>query len=276
MAQRQVPLPVIPPDEHHYLFIDGGCLRSMLKCITDTYFNGCEIDLDYASMSKGFGKIFYYDALPPQKNDENAEAYDQRLKDTKDFFNHLCSIDRFHVCEGVSRRRRKVVEQKEVDILIAVDMLTHSFRGNMRKATLLTADLDFRPLIEALVREGTNLTLWYPKGKANEELLYAADSLKQLTTETIALFFSEKFRENNPLPQASLMPERGSTGEILMTSWIPDTGPECKIYHHTSKFELAFPESDRPGYCTTVSHPDLDILKKYVQECFPVFWKEPI
>ncbi|MBD2254416.1 NYN domain-containing protein [Nostoc parmelioides] len=46
-------------------------------------------------------------------------------------------------------------EQKEIDIMIAVDMLTHSFQKNMDEATLLAGDLDFKPLIDALVLNGT-------------------------------------------------------------------------------------------------------------------------
>ena len=35
--------------------------------------------------------------------------------------------------------------------MIAVDMLTHPFDRNMERATLLAGDLDFKPLLDALV-----------------------------------------------------------------------------------------------------------------------------
>jgi uncharacterized LabA/DUF88 family protein len=96
----------------------------------------------------------------------------------------------------VSRRRRKVVEQKEVDILIAVDMLTHSFQRNMHEVAFLTSDLDFRPLIEAVIREGMYIQLWYPKGKTNEELIYAADSRKPLTVKDVFSWCTANFKKS--------------------------------------------------------------------------------
>ena len=106
----------------------------------------------------------------------------------------------------MSRRRRKVVEQKEVDILIAVDMLTHTFRRNMHQvASFLTSDLDFRPLIEAIVREGMYIHLWYPEGKTNKELIYAADSRKPLTAQDVFSWCTKTFKEqyNHQLPIVS-------------------------------------------------------------------------
>jgi uncharacterized LabA/DUF88 family protein len=270
--------PYTGPKEIHYLFIDGGCLRDMLSRVSETYFNGDEVTLDYSVLSSyggGFSKIFYYDALPPKKTDESDEVYERRLEVKQAFFNHLRSINGYHVYEGVSRRRRKIVEQKEVDILIAVDMLTHSFRGNMHKATLLTGDLDFRPLIEALVREGMYVTLWYPHGRPNQELLYAADSLFPLTPQTIFSWCTKDFQENHSFPQTGSAPGKNSEGMCMVGNWTPETGPECEIYQYEAGFRLVFPSGHSDHY-TAVVHSDLDIAKRFAQDCFPQFWKAPI
>lgn len=111
------------PKEIKYLFIDGGCLRQLIFNVSKTYFGGKPIDINYSCFTREFKKVFYYDALPPRKNNELDEEYNKRIDEKNSFFNDLRSINSDHVYEEVSRRRRKVVEQKEVDILIAVDIL---------------------------------------------------------------------------------------------------------------------------------------------------------
>src|SRR5262249_1176454 len=58
---------------------------------------------------------------------------------------------------------------------LAVQALMHVFRRNTRVLTLLTGDLDFKPLVEALVQEGAYVTLAYEKRTTARELIYAAD-----------------------------------------------------------------------------------------------------
>ena len=142
-----------PPVE--YLFIDGGCVRLTLEKISNQFFDGIKIELNYYELTKRYNKVFYYDSLPPKRQEENDIQYQQRIEPDLRFLAKLAAFDRFHVYEGEVRRSksRKRNEQKKVDIMIAVDMLTHSFRRNMQRATLLTSDLDFKPLIDALVQE---------------------------------------------------------------------------------------------------------------------------
>lgn len=48
-----------------------------------------------------------------------------------------------------------------VDVHLAVDALLMASRGLFSAATLMTSDLDFRPLINALVEMGIDVTLQY-------------------------------------------------------------------------------------------------------------------
>jgi hypothetical protein len=90
--------------------------------------------------------------------------------------------------------------QKEVDILIAVDMLTHCHNRNMHSATLLAGDLDFRPLIETLVREGMYVELQYERSSANAELVAGADARRELDLYGLHNMLDHAFRSANPLP----------------------------------------------------------------------------
>lgn len=50
-----------------YLFVDGGCLRSVLEKVSNTYAAGAALDVDYTALTREFAKVFYYDALPEQR-----------------------------------------------------------------------------------------------------------------------------------------------------------------------------------------------------------------
>jgi uncharacterized LabA/DUF88 family protein len=55
----------------------------------------------------------------------------------------------------------------------------------MNEATLLTGDLDFKPLIDALVQEGMFVTLWYPHGSTSKELIAAADRSQRFSISSV-------------------------------------------------------------------------------------------
>ena len=71
-------------------------------------------------------------------------------------YDQIQSVPGFHVRLGTvvgSKPRR--LRQKEVDVQLAVDMLIHASRKNMSSATLITGDLDFRPVVRSLGRVHT-------------------------------------------------------------------------------------------------------------------------
>jgi uncharacterized LabA/DUF88 family protein len=49
---------------------------------------------------------------------------------------------------------------------------------------LLTGDLDFKPLVTALVDIGVDVHLLYPEDETNDDLKVAADSAGALTVST--------------------------------------------------------------------------------------------
>jgi uncharacterized LabA/DUF88 family protein len=175
--------PYMGPKEIKYLFIDGACLDRYLERIFNTYTVEEELALDYGAFTHEYTKVFYYNALPGRKNKEPDEAYFARRDKKREFLDRLSRLGRFHVNEGEVRRDdpKRGNEQKTVDVMIAVHMMTHSFRRNMHQATLLSGDLDFKPLIDALVLEGMSVTLWYPEGSTAKELIAAADRSIPLT-----------------------------------------------------------------------------------------------
>ncbi|WP_292664665.1 NYN domain-containing protein [Mesorhizobium sp.] len=163
------------PREREYLFIDGGCLRASARKICQDLFGDASAYQPHvpAVAGGGYDKIFYYDAVSGKAHDETQAAYETRVQPDYDRFAKIQALDRVHVALGqiVGADKR----QKGVDVQLAVDMMTHAFRGNITKATLFAADSDFIPLIKSLVSEGLHVTLWHPP-QANTELKGAADS----------------------------------------------------------------------------------------------------
>jgi uncharacterized LabA/DUF88 family protein len=144
--------------------------------------------VDFTLLKHGFLKAFYYDAIPVRNDKETETDYAARIKPSLDVFDAAGAVDGMHVYEGDARQRRRGkggLEQKKVDVMLTVDMLTHTFRRNMDAATLLTGDVDFKPLIDALVQNGMYVTLWYPPGETSLELQRAADTRRPLTLTTL-------------------------------------------------------------------------------------------
>jgi uncharacterized LabA/DUF88 family protein len=173
-----------------YLFVDGGCVRAELNAISKHYLGGPgRVKLSWTSIQQDYTKVFYYDALPTRNEGETDLEYQERNAVMLAAHQELRQLDRFHVYEGDVRRargRQERAQQKKVDVMIAVDMLLHTFRRNMQSATLIASDLDFAPLLYALTREGMFLTLWYPPSATSAELQSAADSRRRFTANELA------------------------------------------------------------------------------------------
>jgi len=192
------------PQPTKYLFIDGGYLNKLCEEYSKKYFHNRKIELNFKELSKEYFKTFYYDCLPPRKSKEKKEDYEVRTAEKQQFFNELRMIDGFHVFEGYTRGEGKKNRQKGVDVSIAVDMLMHTYRKNMERATLIAGDLDFRPLLNELVREGMFVTLWHGRS-ASKELIYSADSHQIFDINTIHSFVKD--RNNFKIPAHSIFSE---------------------------------------------------------------------
>ena len=184
-----------------YCFIDGAYARKMLEDYTAKWFKEPTADFWASAMSAGCDKTFYYDAPPPQKEGETPDNYGARLQATDAYLNSLRMNPGWHVFEGVTKKKGTKATQKEVDILIAVDMLTHTHRKNTDRIRFIAGDLDFRPLIESVVRDGMYLELWYEPGHAAPGLIHAADAKHPLDVFAMHGLLKPEYRQRHPLPQ---------------------------------------------------------------------------
>ncbi len=184
-----------------YLFVDGGHLRKHYQAATSTWF-GERVPLNFVRLKHWFGadKCFYYDCLDNVRRSGEAEAtYLERVAQQESDLAAIRGVFGTHVRLGalVGEGGRR---QKEVDILLAVDMLNHTIRGNMATAILLSGDRDFKPVVESLVQHGLFVRVAGDKRHTSQELAQAADGYDALKFSTYFDRAPEELRNRAPLP----------------------------------------------------------------------------
>jgi hypothetical protein len=83
----------------------------------------------------------------------------------------------------------------------------------MSRAALLAGDLNFRPVVEALVRGGVFVEVWYEKTSGARDLYWAADQGRLIDWNMLYNWSSEAFIAGHPQPKRT-----GSTGNEYLTA----------------------------------------------------------
>lgn len=262
-------------DNTEYLFIDGGYLQKCLDAWSKKYFDGTEIDIDLQRLTSNFQKKFYYDCLPPKKKSEKKEDYRIRIEPKQKYFDHLREIDGFHVYQGSTSGSGGRARQKQVDIMIAVHMLSHAIRTNTRRMTLLSGDLDFKPVVEALIQEGMYVEVWSDNRSSSRELRYAADSTIKLNILSIWDHTSDHFQRQYPVPQRVIrMGTQDHKKEYFSQVKSCYIEPRREAYLRTNsdglfKIVVELPGSNRGYYAHFVYH-DREILERIILEEYDI------
>lgn len=250
------------PTEVSYLFIDGGYLRGVVESFAQNCFDSSQVPLDYAQFAAGFTKVFYYDCLAPRRPQENEEHYAARMATQNAQFRTLHSLRGWHVVEGVVKRSGKRARQKEIDILIAVDMLTHTYRRNMHRVAFVAGDQDFRPLVEAVVREGMFIELWYERSSASAELIAAADAHRSLDAYAMYNVLDRRYQKHHPFPERSGQPGKSIDGATLIASGMhPELG-NVELYQNNNGFMIVQPDDTNEGYFLHMRHENVRYLQR--------------
>jgi hypothetical protein len=86
--------------------------------------------------------------------------------------------------------------------MLAVELLTHAFRENLDAATLLAGDLDFKPVVDALIGLGTWVEVRYVRSHAATRLLAAADQQAEINLVTFYQWSGPQFQRTHAFPAA--------------------------------------------------------------------------
>ena len=197
-----------------YLFIDGGHLRAGFKKCMSRYHDG-DVDLSIQATTHALRKlsvnianpqkIFYYDCVDElQGGNESDEDLARRVKAQEDRFNAIRDSPGWHVREGRLVGERKP-RQKRVDVLLAVEMLSHAFNKNMQEAILIAGDDDFTPLVEELLRHGTFVQVWSDRRSGSPHLRHTADFGRSIGYRFYWHLTHHAFQEKHPLPDNSII-----------------------------------------------------------------------
>lgn len=197
------------PDKR-YVFIDGGYFRARRKELFAPLF-GKDGETDYSLLANTLGcrKGFYYDCTDERKPNEPASEFEARKARQMEEFNRIRQYPGFHVFQGTLSGERR---QKEVDVALAVDVLMHAHAKNINEAFLVAGDLDFRPLVKALIQLGIYVTILCRRS-SSLELQYAADHVNELTFTWVYGWSTPEFRRAHPIPETSLR------GDPNMPGW---------------------------------------------------------
>jgi uncharacterized LabA/DUF88 family protein len=174
-------------EEITYIFIDGDNLRTAFRRTVQSIF-GDSYDLDYWKIKNEYNarRAFFYDCVDDLKGDnETDEEFKTRLSRQVAAFDDIAAIEGFHVQVGHLSRSKKKRTQKEVDVSLAVDMMSYSYRGIITKAVLISGDRDFRPVVKAVVSAGTYVEVRYSRWNGSKELGLAADRVQPLDIVTL-------------------------------------------------------------------------------------------
>lgn len=183
-----------------YLFVDGSNFRQYFNETTQKWF-GQEVGFDFKKIKDFFRaeKAFYYDCIDDIKTDsENQQDFESRVDLQEVNLNKIREVEGCHVHLGSLSGKGKKKRQKEVDVLLAVQMMEHAFRGNMSKAILFSGDKDFRPLVESLVRLGLFVEVVGDQNHISSDLIHAADASRKLSIDEYFEFSPNYFQKQMP------------------------------------------------------------------------------
>lgn len=189
-----------------YMFIDGNYLEERYRTKMTAFF-GNDGELDYESLRfssvQHLERVFYYNSIDYEpRSGETAEQHAERVEQAVARFAAIEAVRDVHVRPGSVRTgtRKEKRTQKKVDILVAVDMLTHAQNHNMEKAILVAGDLDFAPLVAAVVRLGVRVGVLYDKASYAAELLEESDFGQPLRLKDYFNWSSPFYRWGHDLP----------------------------------------------------------------------------
>ncbi|MBM3564031.1 MAG: NYN domain-containing protein, partial [Alphaproteobacteria bacterium] len=179
---------------------------------------------------------------------------------------------RYHVRTGEARhRRRRGNEQKMVDVQLAVDTLSMASRGLFASCTLITGDLDFKPLVSALVDMGVHVTLLYPEDETNDDLKAAADQSDALTIATLQGWISDSFPQKGQLPKGSFnFIGDFPTDLIRLAEWRDEKYGNCIVVHDTAWLRLITERSPQNPATHRLELNSLSeaVLRAYAKDVF--------
>jgi uncharacterized LabA/DUF88 family protein len=175
------------------VFIDGSYLDHVLEGRTHgkriNYQKLVKSIVNKAGSDCEIIRIYYYHCLPYQDNPPTEEQR-QRFSRAQRFFRAIQRTPRFEVrrgrlaYRGVDVEGKPIFEQKQIDLLLGIDLVLHTAKGKIDEAFLVAGDSDFIPAIRAVKSEGVVVYLVHGTNP-HDDLLDEVDERIEITDEII-------------------------------------------------------------------------------------------
>lgn len=232
-------------------------MRDKYKKAISKWFNNDVVELrniDFSAVKKHFKakKVFYYDCLDEiQNKNEKDEDFKARKSKQKDDFNQIRSLEGYHVKLGSLVGSPNNKRQKEVDVLLTVDMMNHTIRNNMTNAVLIAGDRDFKPVVESLVSMGMYVKIASDPRSTSSELRYAADDYIPLSFNNYYNWSSSELIKKYPKPKVDRQ-RPSNDAHLLKQGKVKIKGYKAELFQKDNEFILFF-EKIENGYPLRIS-----------------------
>ena len=114
-------------------------------------------------------------------------VYDCEFKSNEILLDRLEKLTNFKIRRGEKQKLGFHFVQKQVDIQLAVDMITLS-KSNIQNIILVSGDSDFIPAVKYVQDQGTRVYLWCANKDKSGELARNCDGANALTEEVLVRY----------------------------------------------------------------------------------------
>ena len=160
------------------IFIDGSNMYHSLK----NYFRRTDLDIGRFSSrlldKRRLVRVYYYNAKVGMKEEP------ERYKDQQKFFDGIAVIPYTELRLGrlvYNNWPNSPPYEKGVDIQLATDMITHSFKDNYDVAILVAGDSDYVGALQAVKDNGKNVEVaLFGKERTSMQLRNVSDRVQTI------------------------------------------------------------------------------------------------
>ena len=114
--------------------------------------------------------------------------YDVNLESNRSFLTSLNLQDHFEIRTGKLQESERGFHQKQVDILLAIDMIKLALKNKIQHIILITGDSDFVPAVQYVKEEGVLVHLRHAEKTWSKELSQVCDSSRTLSSGVLIEF----------------------------------------------------------------------------------------
>ena len=138
--------------EHVRKIFDKAGFRNDIPKVIKKILTLCNID------DNDLLRVYFYTS-PPYQSSNPSYAEKDRYKAFQRFENFLKKQDNFEIKLGRTEKRGDEFEQKMVDVLLSIDLVELSAKGNIDTAILVAGDSDFVPAVKKAKYNGARVIL---------------------------------------------------------------------------------------------------------------------